>query len=173
MSTPTEEFNRAMEMLTGMTAETSESKRLAGAVTEVAADWLTPHYLLALRDRMAVETEAPARFRLLRKAVRDVVTFQRSGLSAARLQLDRERQKFKEKVHQSIVDGSFAAGKKRDLNQPMSDEELKACVDKVDEIFGLKPSKDPRIKALHSATQAATQAVATHAVGAPVSDGPS
>jgi hypothetical protein len=141
MSTPTEDFNRAMDMLTGMTVETAESKRLAGAVTEMAANWLTPHYLLALRDRMTVESDGPARFKLMRKAVRDVVTFQRSGLSAARLQLDRERQKFKETVHQSIVDGTFAAGKKRDPNQPMTDEELKACVDKVDEIFGLKGVK--------------------------------
>jgi len=145
MSTPTEDFNRAMEMMTGMTSETAESKKLAGAVSEMAADWLTPHYLLALHDRMAAEPEGAARFKLMRKAARDVVAFQRSGLSAARLQLDRERQKFKETVHQSIVDGTFAAGKKRDLNEPMTDEELKACVDKVDEIMGLKKSTDPRL----------------------------
>jgi hypothetical protein len=51
MSTPAEDFDRAMAMLTGMASETTESKKLAAAMSEMAADWFTPHYLLALRDR--------------------------------------------------------------------------------------------------------------------------
>ena len=163
MSTPTEEFNRAMAMLTGMTAETSESKKLAGAVTEVAADWLTPHYLLALRDRMAVESDGLKRFKLMRKAARDVMNFHRTGMSAARVDLERQRLELKRQARQQQE--AAASAQRRDPNQPMTDEELKACVDKVDEIFGLKPSNDPRIKALH-AGGGATHA-ATHAVGAP------
>jgi hypothetical protein len=149
MSTPAEDFQRVMAMLTGMAAETAESRRVTAAVSEMAADWLAPHYLLALQAQMAALPDGPARFKLMRKAARDVVTFQRSGLSAARMQLDREKLEFKRTVHQSVVDGSLANGKKRDFNEPMTDEELRACVDKVDEIMGLKRTRDPRIKKLH------------------------
>ena len=149
MSTPTEDFNRAMEMLTGMAAETTESRRVTAAVSEMAADWLTPHYLLALQAQMAAQTDGAARFKLMRKAARDVVTFQRSGLAAARVQLDREKLELKRTVHQSMVDGTRDNEKRRDFREPMTDEELKACVDKVDEIMGLKPSSDLRIKKLH------------------------
>jgi len=155
MSTPAEDFKRAMEMMTGMTVETAESKRLAGAVTEMAANWLTPHYLLALRDRMTL-TDGPDRFKLMRKAARDVVTFQRSGLSAARLQLDRERLEFKQQAHKDAIEAVklAEANEQLDPNRPMTDEELKTCVDKVDEIMGLKKSMDPRIQKLHEDYQA-------------------
>ncbi|MDR3456916.1 MAG: hypothetical protein P4N60_05680 [Verrucomicrobiae bacterium] len=138
MSTQNKDFNRAMELLTSMTAETSESKRVAAAMGEMATDWLTPHYLLALSDRMAAATDDLARFKLMRKAARDVVTFQRSGLSCARLQLDRERLAFKQKVHQDAIETKRQLEERRDPNEPMTEAELKACVDKVDEIFGFK-----------------------------------
>ncbi|HEV2694703.1 MAG TPA: hypothetical protein VG347_17540 [Verrucomicrobiae bacterium] len=149
MSTMAADFNKAMEMLTGMAAETAESKRVAAAVSEMAADWLTPHYLLALQEQLAAQTDGLDRFKLMRKAARDVATFRRSGLSSARLQLEREKLELKRKVHQEMVDGALAPHKRRDLNEPMTDEELRACVDKVDEIMGLKPSKDPRIQKIH------------------------
>ena len=43
----------------------------------------------------------------------------------------------------SRLAGEVAAanGKRQDLNQPMTDEELKVCVDKADEIMGLKPTR--------------------------------
>ena len=43
-----------------------------------------------------------------------------------------------EMAKQAAARQAEAVVKKRDLNQPMTEEELKACVDKVDEIFGLK-----------------------------------
>jgi|SRR5450756_72399 len=152
MSTPAENFNRAMEMLTGMVAETSESRKLAGAVTETAADWLAPHYLLALQDRMAAESDGLKRFKLMRKAARDVMNFHRTGMSAARVELERQRLELKRQAHQQQE--AAASAQRRDPNQPMTDEELKACVDKVDEIFGLKPSRDPRLQFRDAATHA-------------------
>jgi len=143
MTTKAEDFDRAMAMLTGIASETAESKRLAGAVTETAANWLTPHYLLALRDRMAVESDGLKRFKLMRKAARDVMNFHRTGMSAARVELERERLELKRKVHQDELEAAKQAETRErlDPNRPMTDEELKACVDKVDEIFGLKRAK--------------------------------
>jgi hypothetical protein len=138
MSTPTEDFNRAMEMMTGMTAETSESKKLAGAVSEMAADWLTPHYLLALRDRMSAESDGLKRFKLMRKAARDVMNFHRTGMSAARVELERQRLELKRKAHQDAIETKRQEEQRLDPNRPMTEAELKACVDKVDEIMGLK-----------------------------------
>jgi hypothetical protein len=160
-NTPAENFDRAMAMLTNMAAETAASKKLAGAVSEMAADWLTPHYLLALRDRLAAETDGPARFKLLRKAARDVVTFQRSGLSAARLQLDREKLELKRQQQQAAA----AETERLDPNREWTDAEMKACVDKVDEIMGLKPTKqeeaqEAAAKAQQAAEQAAKQPAA-------------
>ena len=55
------------------------------------AGWLTPQYLLAVREQLAALPEGPERFKLLRLAAGDVVALQRGGHSAARLQLDREK----------------------------------------------------------------------------------
>jgi hypothetical protein len=68
---------------------------------------------------------------------------------SARLQLERERLEFQRQKHADRMklanELAVAAGKlpgadgvRRDPNAPMTDEELKACVDKVDEIMGLK-----------------------------------
>lgn len=142
MDTSADDFSRALKMLAGMTAETVESRRVAGAVTEVAADWLAPHYLLALRGQMATQTDSENRFKLMRKAARDVAAFQRGGLLSARLQLDREKLEFKRQIHRDKIAGNLPEEKRLDFNREMTEAELKACVDKVDEIMGLK--KVPR-----------------------------
>ena len=79
-------------MLIAMAAETAELQAaVGGALTDVAAGWLTPQYLLAVREQLTALPAGPEQFKLLRLAAGDVVALQRGGTSAARLQLDREK----------------------------------------------------------------------------------
>jgi hypothetical protein len=130
----------ALAPLAGMAAESAEARRVAGAsINEIAAGWLAPQYLLALRGQLMECGVGPERFKLLRQAANDLVTFQRGGFWSARLDLEREKLEFQRQKHKDRLEADkLAVAKKRDLNQPMTDEELKACVDKVDEIMGLK-----------------------------------
>jgi hypothetical protein len=56
-------------------------------------------------------------------------------------------------VQQDALETKRQTEERLDPNRPMTDEELKACVDKVDEIMGFKRSKDPRIQKLHEESQ--------------------
>ena len=127
-------------MLTEMAAETEDLKRaLGGSVTDVAAGWLTPQYLLAVREQLAALPAGPEQFKLLRLAVGDVVALQRGGTSVARLQLDREKLELDRQKHRDAI---AAAQKKiqklRDVKAPLSDEDRSAIIDKIDEIMGIK-----------------------------------
>jgi hypothetical protein len=130
----------AKTMLAEMVEETEDCASVAaGAVTDVAADWLTPQYLLSLRHQLADQPEGPRRFRLLRLAVNDVVLLQRGGHSAARIQLDRERLDLdRQKRQDALAAAEKEVQKLRDPKLPLSDEDRQAIIDKADEILGLK-----------------------------------
>jgi len=127
-------------MLAEMLEETKDYASVAArAVTDVAADWLTPQYLLSLRHQLAGQPEGPRQFKLLRLAVNDVVQLQRGGHSAARIQLDRERLELDRQKRQDALDAAEKEVQKlRDPKLPLSDEDRQAIIDKADEILGLK-----------------------------------
>jgi hypothetical protein len=127
-------------MLIAMAAETAELQAaVGGALTDVAADWLTPQYLLAVREQLAALPAGPEQFKLLRLAAGDVVALQRGGTSAARLQLDREKLELDRQKHRDAVAAAQKESQRlRDPKPPMSEEDRRAIVDKLDEIFGLK-----------------------------------
>jgi hypothetical protein len=133
-------FDEIKSLLQELAAETEEFKRAAGgSITDVMADWVASQYLLALRQELAALPQGPERFKLLRHASGDVAALQRGGHRTARLQLDREkleldRQKFK---HLTAAAQSETR-KMRDPKLPLSDEDRRAIVDKVDIIMGLK-----------------------------------
>ena len=142
MNAPDSNLVEVKAMLTEMAAETEDLKRaVGGSITDVAAGWLTPQYLLAVRERLAALPEGPEHFKLLRLAAGDVVALQRGGHSADRLQLDREKLKLERQKHRAAT----AAAKKeklqklRDVKAPMSDEDRLAIVAKIDEIMGIPP----------------------------------
>jgi hypothetical protein len=140
VNTPDSNLVEVKAMLTEIAAETEDLKCAAGgSITDVAAGWLTPQYLLAVRKQLAALPEGPERFKLLRLAAGDVVALQRGGHSAARLQLDREKLELERHKYRDAVQQARAEIQKlRDPKLPMSDEDRKAIVDKVDEILGLK-----------------------------------
>ena len=127
-------------MLAGMSAEMAEWKGAAGgSLSEVAAGWLAPHYLAAVRGQLAGLPPGPERFKLLRLAVGDAVVLQRGGHYAARLQLERE---WLELDQQKYRDARAAvqqeSQKRRDPKLPLSDADRQAIVEKADEILGLR-----------------------------------
>jgi hypothetical protein len=127
-------------MLIAMAAETAELKAaVGGSITDVAAGWLTPQYLRTVREQLAALPEGPERFKLLRLAAGDVVALQRGGHSADRLQLDREKLEFERQKHRdSVAAAQKEIQKLRDPKLPMSDEDRRAIISKIDEIMGLK-----------------------------------
>ena len=127
-------------MLVKLAAETAEFEAaVGGSIPDVAAGWLTPQYLLAVRDQLAALPEGLERFKLLRLAVGDVVALQRGGHSAARLQLDREKLELDRQKHRDAVAAAQQEIQKlRDVKAPMSDEDRLAIIDKIDEIMGIK-----------------------------------
>jgi len=127
-------------MLTKMAAETEDLKcAVGGSITDVAAGWLTPQYLLAVREQLVALPEGPERFKLLRLAAGDVVALQRGGHSAERLQLDREKLELERQKHQDALAKARAEVQKlREPKKEWSEADCRALVDKVDEILGLK-----------------------------------
>jgi hypothetical protein len=78
-------------MLTEMAAESAELKStVGGTLTDVAADWWAPQYLLALRGQLAALPDGAERLKVLRLAAKDLAAIRRGDHSAARLVLDRE-----------------------------------------------------------------------------------
>jgi len=131
-------FAEIKAMLAEMAAETEELKAAAGgSITDIAADWLAAQYLAAVRQQLATLPEGPQRLKLLRQATGDVVALQRGGHSAARTQLDREKLEFARQKHRDAAEQTKIQ-KLRDVKLPMTDEDRRAIVDKVDEIMGLK-----------------------------------
>ena len=126
-------------ILTDMVAEMAEWQRAAGgSTTEVAAGWLTPHYLSSMRAQLAALPEAPERFKLLRLAISDAVALQRGGHYAARLQLEREWLELdQQKYRDALAAAQAEIQKLRDPKLPLSDADREAIVKKADEILGL------------------------------------
>jgi len=137
MSTTSPNFAEIKAMLTQMAAETEELKcAVGGSITDVAAAWITTQYLQAVRAQLAKLPEGADRLKLLRQASADIVALQRGGHSAARLQLDREKLDLQQQQRRDAAQKKNQ--KTRDPKLPLSDEDRKAIVDKIDEIFGLK-----------------------------------
>jgi hypothetical protein len=141
-----------LAVLGEMTRAAAAAKRAAGDhIGELAAGWVGPNYLLSLQEELAAKPGGPERFKLLRQATGDALSLQRGDTWSARVQIERDKLEFRQKQHRDKLKAEKAARKaeeasekRRDPNAPITDEELKACVDKVDEIFGLKkPIKKP------------------------------
>jgi hypothetical protein len=138
--------------LNEMTRAAAAAKRAAGDhVGEMAASWVGPNYLLSLREELAARPEGPERFKLLRQATGEALSLQRGDTWSARVQIERDKLEFRQQQHRDKLKAEKAARRAetkaatqwRDPNAPMTDAELKACVDKVDEIMGLKkPSEE-------------------------------
>ncbi|HSY17302.1 MAG TPA: hypothetical protein VK815_03170 [Candidatus Acidoferrales bacterium] len=140
----------ALAKLSELAGEVAAARQATGdPVAEVAAGWVGPQYLLSLRTELASREEGAERFKLLRQAAGDVVGLQRGGMWSARVQIEREKLEFQRQKHRDLMEMAKVtaaklaeANERLDPNRPMTDEELKACVDKVDEIMGLKPIKN-------------------------------
>jgi hypothetical protein len=76
------------------------------------ADWLTPQYLLAAREKLA-GSEGTRRWEILRAFVQDWTMLRRGEHSAARLQLDRERLAFERKCAERAKMSEFWKWTKR------------------------------------------------------------
>ena len=140
MTTPTSRFAEIKTMLTEMAAEIEELKcAVGGSITDLAADWIATQYLHAVRQQLATLPEGADRLKLLRQATGDLVALQRGGHSAARLELDREKFDLQRQKHRDALAAAQPKTQKtRDPKLPLRDEDRRAIVDKVDEIFGLK-----------------------------------
>ena len=127
-------------MLSHMTAKMATWQRAAGgAIAEVAAGWLAPHYLSSVQERLAALPEGPERFKFLRLAVADAALLQRGGHAGDWLQLERDRLEFFRQKHRDTLAAAQSEIKKlRDPTLPLSDADRQAIIDKADEILGLK-----------------------------------
>jgi hypothetical protein len=139
MNEPNPDLDQLKTMLAEMAAETKELKSAAGgSITDVAADWLAAQYLIVLRQHLDSLPAGPERLKPLRQAIGDVAALQRAGHAAARLQLDREKLEHQRQKHRDDLAATQSKGQElRDPKLPLSDEDRKAIVAKVDEIFGL------------------------------------
>jgi hypothetical protein len=119
-----------------MTAEAAELKQATGgSITDTVADWLAPQYLLAAREKLTA-TEGTGRFEVWRMFVQDWAMLQRGNHSAARLQLDREKLELARRQIEQTKEKKL-----RDVKAPMSDEDRRAIVAKIDEIMGINADK--------------------------------
>src|SRR5580693_114380 len=141
-------FGEIKSMLAELAAETEAFKQAAGgAITEVMADWVAGQYLLAARKQLATLAEGPERFALLRQMAGDVAALQRGSQRAARQQLDREKLAFEREKHRAAVAAASPENRKRpDYFRPLTDEERRAIVAKVDDILGIKEWKKEEIE---------------------------
>ena len=138
-------FAEIKNMLAETKAETEELARtVGGSIADVAADWLAAQYLHSLRLHLATLPEGPERVKLLRQATGDVVALQRASHSAARLKLERERLDLEQQKHRDALAATQQEIKqRRDPKLPLSDEDRRAIVAKVDEIFGISSNDHP------------------------------
>lgn len=108
-----------------------------GPLNDVMADWTAPQYLLSARRELAQLQENSDRLRLLQQMVRDAVALQRGGYWTPRIQLDRDRLALEqEKIRLASLPPE--AKKRRDVTQPLTDEERMAIIAKVDEVLGIQ-----------------------------------
>jgi hypothetical protein len=141
MSTPAFPINEMKAVLADLAAETEELKRaVGGSITEVMADWVAAQYFLALRAELAAQPNGPERFALLREAAAEVAALQHGSQRRARLQLDREKLELEREKHRDAKAAAAAPPPRErpDYLRPLSDEERRAIIDKVDDIMGLK-----------------------------------
>ena len=150
--------------LEGMAADTERTRRAAGgSVAETTVGWLGPRYLLSLRREVMSLPDGSERFALLQKTAGTAVSLQLAGVWAGRLRVEEAKLEFLRQKHQDLMELAKAAvaakaaeaaakqaadklsvangdanGTRLDPNRPMTEKELKACVDKIDEIMGLK-----------------------------------
>jgi len=100
-------------LLLNMVAEAKDLKRaVGGSITDAVADWLTPQYLLAAREKLA-GAEGARRWEILRLFVQDWAMLRRGEHSAARLILDRERLAFERKCAERAKNAAFWKWTKR------------------------------------------------------------
>ena len=131
--------------LRSLAGENTAARKATGdAVAQVAAGWVGTQYLLSVSSELAEKPDGPERFKLLRQAAGDVVSFQRGGVWAARVELDREKLEFQRLKHKDRfkVQGLRSERGKRGARRPLTEEELKACVEQVDEIMGLRVAQN-------------------------------
>jgi hypothetical protein len=142
---PAAQFNEIKSLLTEMAAEIEGFKQAAGgSITDVMAGWVATQYLLAARKELAAQPDGPERFALLRQMAGDVSALQRGSQRAARLQLDREKLQFEREKHQAAVAAASPENRKRpDYFRPLTDEERRAIVAKVDDVLGIKEWEQP------------------------------
>src|SRR5450756_2619600 len=90
-----------MGMLAEMAAETEQWRQAAGgaSVAEIAAGWLAPQYLLALRGELEGLPDGPERLKLLRQAAGDVSALQLANIWAGRLRVEQEKLEFMRQKH--------------------------------------------------------------------------
>jgi len=80
----------AKALLAEMAKEAAELKAAAGgSITDAVADWLSPQYLMAAREKLTA-SDGARRWEVFRAIVHDWTTLRRGDHAAARLQLDRE-----------------------------------------------------------------------------------
>jgi len=133
VSAPASNVAKIKAMLIAMAAETAEFKAAArGAIADVAAGWLAPQYLLALREQLAALPDGLERFKLLRLAAGDVVALQRGDHWAARLQLDREKLALELKKHADAMAQAHATEKVVD-EADLTENEVRQ---RIKEIYG-------------------------------------
>jgi len=142
---PAAQFNEIKSLLTEMAAEIEGFKQAAGgSITDVMAGWVATQYLLAARKELAAQPDGPERFALLRQMAGDVSALQRGSQRAARLQLDREKLAFEREKHRAAVAAASPENRKRpDYFRPLTDEERRAIVAKVDDVLGIKEWEQP------------------------------
>jgi len=140
--------NVMMGTLAALASETEAARQATGgaSVAEIAAGWLAPQYLVALHGQLAGLPDGPERFGLLRKAAGDIVALQLANIWAGRLRVEEQKLEFLRQKHADDMRTGANNGK-RDPLEPMTEEELKACVDRVDEIMGIKKAKEEMGKA--------------------------
>jgi hypothetical protein len=134
VNAPNSNSAETKSLLLGIVAEAADLKRAAGGpITDAVADWLTPQYLLAAREKLA-GTSGTGRWDILRAFVQDWTMLRRGEHSAARLQLDREELDWQRANSQSQKERDFREWIKRpeirkelfpDLTRGISPETLK------------------------------------------------
>ena len=91
MKTNEFEVSKAEAFLAGIIEEKAALKKVAGeSITDAAADWVGPRYLLAAREKLAAAS-GEEQWDVLRGMMQDVAYLRRGEYWSARMQLAREK----------------------------------------------------------------------------------